>query len=166
MATASSCSLRSRPWAPCCFFKTNIYAAPWLGTIGALFTLVLGLSYLNWRRWQAAAAGEGYGADLVNEPEPFPHEKLANPLIAILPLILVGVVTKVLNVSIPKLYGASHSFVPTVIGTAAPVVQEISKVAAIWAVEGALLVGILTVFAFAWKPMARGRPLLAPCWLP
>lgn len=126
-----------------------------MGTIGALFTLVLGLSYLNWRRWQAAAAGEGYGADLVNEPEPFPHEKLANPLIAILPLILVGVVTKVLNVSIPKLYGASHSFVPTVIGTAAPVVQEISKVAAIWAVEGALLVGILTVFAFAWKPVAR-----------
>jgi len=140
---------------PTSFFKTNIYAAPWLGTIGALFTLVLGLSYLNWRRRQAAAAGEGYGADLVNEPEPFPHEQLANPLIAILPLILVGVVTKVLNVSIPKLYGASHSFVPTVIGTAAPVVQEISKVAAIWAVEGALLVGILTVFAFAWKPVVR-----------
>ena len=34
---------------------------------------------------------------------------------------------------------------PTVIGNTAPVVQEISKVAAIWAVEGALLVGILTV---------------------
>ena len=33
--------------------------------------------------------------------------------------------------------------------------QEISKVAAIWAVEGALLVGILTVFAFAWKPVVR-----------
>jgi H+/gluconate symporter-like permease len=138
---------------PTSFFKTNIYAAPWLGTIGALFTVVPGLSYLNWRRRQAAAAREGYGADLVKKSEL--QEKLANPLIAILPLILVGVGTKVLNVSIPKLYGASHAFVPTVIGTTAPVVQEISKVAAIWAVEGALLVGILTVFAFAWKPVVR-----------
>lgn len=42
---------------------------------------------------------------------------------------------------------------PSVIGDAAPVVQEVSKVAAIWAVEGALLVGILTVLAFAWKPV-------------
>jgi H+/gluconate symporter-like permease len=33
------------------------------------------------------------------------------------------------------------------------VVQEVSKVAAIWAVEGALLVGIATVLAFAWKPV-------------
>jgi hypothetical protein len=31
-----------------------------------------------------------------------------------------------------------------VIGNAAPVVQEVSKLAAIWAVEGALLVGIAT----------------------
>jgi H+/gluconate symporter-like permease len=32
-------------------------------------------------------------------------------------------------------------------------VQEVSKVAAIWAVEGALLVGIACVLAFAWKPV-------------
>ena len=54
---------------------------------------------------------------------------------------------------IPHWYGASHSFSPGVVGKAAPVVQEVSKVAAIWAVEGALLVGILTVLAFAWKPV-------------
>src|SRR5690606_25767320 len=40
-----------------------------------------------------------------------------------------------------------------VVGDAAPVVQEVYKIAAIWAVEGALLVGILTVLAFAWKPV-------------
>jgi H+/gluconate symporter-like permease len=32
-------------------------------------------------------------------------------------------------------------------------VTEVSKVAAIWAVEAALLLGILTVFVFAWKPV-------------
>ena len=136
---------------PTTFFKTDIYAAPLLGTIGGIFILVVGLTYLEWRRRQAAAAGEGYGTDLVNEPEPFTSEKLANPLIAILPLVLVGVMNKVFTLSIPELYGKSHSFIPAVVGKAAPVVQDVSKIAAIWAVEGALLVGILTVFIFAGK---------------
>ena len=136
---------------PTTFFKTNIYAAPVLGTIGAAFIIVAGLSYLEWRRRQAVAAGEGYGNILVNEPEPFEKEKLANPLIAILPLILVGVMNWVFTHTIPDLYGKSYSFVPAVVGKAAPVVQDVSKIAAIWAVEGALLVGILTVFVFAGK---------------
>ena len=136
---------------PTTFFKTNIYAAPILGTVGALFIIVAGLSYLEWRRRQAAAAGEGYGTILVNEPEPFEHDKLANPVIAILPLILVGVTNWIFTHTIPDLYGKSHSFVPAVVGKAAPVVQEVSKIAAIWAVEGALLIGILTVFIFAGR---------------
>ncbi len=136
---------------PTTFFKTDTWAAPWLGVIGAIFILVCGMTYLQWQRRKAAAAGEGYGTDLVNEPAPFEDEKLPHPLIALLPLVLVGVMNKVFTIGIPALYGKSHSFAPAVIGKAAPVVQEISKIAAIWAVEGALLVGILTVFAFAWK---------------
>jgi H+/gluconate symporter-like permease len=134
-------------------FRTNIYAAPRLGSIGAVFILVTGLIYLHWRCRCATAAGEGYGADALQEPEPFAGGQLANPFIAILPLILVGVMNKVFTVAIPKLYGEAHSFIPTVVGLAAPVTQEISKVAAIWAVEGALLAGILTVLVFAWKPV-------------
>ena len=136
---------------PTTFFKTNIYAAPTLGIIGTIFIVVCGLSYLEWRRRAAATAGEGYGTDLVNEPEFFEHEKLANPFIAILPLILVGVMNWTFTRMIPELYGKSHSFIPAVVGKATPVVQEVSKIAAIWAVEGALLVGILTVFLFAGK---------------
>jgi len=138
---------------PIPFFRTNIYAAPWLGTIGAVFILVTGLIYLHWRCRRAAAAGEGYGAGALLEPEPFAGGQLVNPLIAILPLILVGVMNKVFTVAIPKLYGEAHSFMPAVVGQAAPVTQEISKVAAIWAVEGALLAGILAVLVFAWKPI-------------
>ena len=136
---------------PTTFFKTNIYAAPILGTLGAIFILVAGLAYLDWCRRKAAAAGEGYGTNLLNEPEPFEKEKLAHPLIAILPLVLVGVMNKVFTVGIPALYGDSVSFLPAVIGKVAPVVQQTKAVAAIWAVEGALLVGILTVFVFAGK---------------
>jgi H+/gluconate symporter-like permease len=136
---------------PTTFFKTDIYAAPWLGTIGAVFILIAGLSYLEWRRRQAATTGEGYGTGLVNEPEPFEHDKLANPWIAILPLILVGVMNKVFTIGIPAFYGKSHSFIPAVVGKAAPVVQDISKISAIWSVEGALLIGILTVLVFSGK---------------
>src|SRR5918911_5235776 len=55
---------------PTTFFKTDTWAAPALGTIGAVFILVVGLVYLEWRRRQAAAAGEGYGEGHINEPEP------------------------------------------------------------------------------------------------
>ena len=136
---------------PTTFFKTDIYAAPWLGIIGAVFILVCGLAYLEWARRRAAAAGEGYGEGHTNEPEPFENEKLAHPAIAILPLIMVGVMNKVFTNAIPALYGEKVSFIPAVIGKAVPVVQQTKAVAAIWAVEGALLIGIATVFIFSWK---------------
>jgi H+/gluconate symporter-like permease len=140
---------------PTSFFGTNTWAAPWLGTIGAVFILVIGLTYLDWRRRKAAAAGEGYGDNLVNEPAPFEGGRLAHPLVALLPLVLVGVCNKLFTDLIPRVYGESQSFLPSVVGNAKPVVQEVSKVAAIWAVEGALLVGILCVLLFAWRAVTR-----------
>ena len=141
---------------PTSFFGTTTWAAPWLGSIGAVFILAVGFSYLEWRRRVARRNGEGYGdpATLQNEPAPFAESRLAHPLVALLPLLLVGVVNKLLTIWIPEVYGSSHAFVPAVIGKAAPVVQEVSKVAAIWAVQGALLVGILSVLVLAWKPVA------------
>jgi H+/gluconate symporter-like permease len=138
---------------PASFFGTNAWAAPVLGTLGGVFILILGMSYLEWRRRRACTAGEGYGDNLVNEPAPFVGERLAHPLLALLPLLLVGVANKLLTVWIPQVYGTEHRFDPAVIGSAPEVVQEISRVAAIWAVEGALLLGILCVLLFAWKPV-------------
>ena len=137
---------------PTAFFGTTTWAAPWLGTIGGVFILIVGLAYLEWRRRRAAAAGEGYGTNLVNEPAPFEHGKLTHPLIALLPLVLVGVSNKLLTDLIPRVYGETQSFIPAVVGKAAPVVQDVSKIAAIWAVEGALLLGIVCVLVFAWRP--------------
>jgi H+/gluconate symporter-like permease len=134
---------------PTTFFKTTTYAAPVLGIIGSIFILAVGLTYLDWRRRQAVAKGEGYGSVLVNEPEPFEEEELANPWIAVLPLIVVGVLNKVFTMAIPQVYGTEV----TVPIPGHPVTIQIGSVAAIWAVEGALLVGILTVLAFAFKPV-------------
>src|SRR3954463_11815686 len=38
---------------PTTFFKTDTWAAPVLGTIGAIFILIVGMTYLEWRRRQA-----------------------------------------------------------------------------------------------------------------
>jgi H+/gluconate symporter-like permease len=140
---------------PTAFFGTDSWAAPVLGTACAFFILLAGINYLEWRRRAAMRAGEGYGdaATLLNEPAAFSGERLASPWIAILPLLLVGASNKLLTIAILRYYGTTHEFLPAVIGDAAPVVQEVARVAAIWAVEGALLVGILSVFALAWKPV-------------
>jgi H+/gluconate symporter-like permease len=136
---------------PVPFFKTDVYAAPWLGTLGGLFILMTGLAYLNWQCRRAATHGEGYGAAAVNEPEPFEHDKLPHWLIAVLPLVLVSVTNKLLTVALPRLYDAHHSFVPAVVGSPEPVKQEVAKLAAIWSIEAALLIGILSVLVLAWR---------------
>jgi len=140
---------------PTTFFGTDTWAAPVLGILGSLFVLGVGMAYLEWRRRVAARHGEGYGdpATLVNEPAPFAGTTLANAGVAVLPLVLVFVSNKLLTLGIPHWYGAEHSFVPAVLGKAGPVVQEVPKIAAIWAVEGALLVGIATVLVLAWRPV-------------
>jgi H+/gluconate symporter-like permease len=139
---------------PTTFFRTDTWAAPVLGTIGSAFILVVGLAYLEWRRRQAAAAGEGYGENHANEPEPVAaDEALPHPGVAILPLVVVGVLNKVFTSLITAGYGAQHEV--TLAGLGHPLVTQVSSVAAIWAVLGALLAGILTVLAFAYGRVAR-----------
>jgi len=140
---------------PTTFFGTDTWAAPVLGTLGGIFVLAVGMAYLGWRRRVAVRNGEGYGdpAILVNEPTPFAGTHLAHAGIAVLPLVLVFVSNKLFTLGIPHWYGSQHSFIPSIMGSAAPVVQDVAKITAIWAVLGALLVGILSVLALAWRPV-------------
>jgi H+/gluconate symporter-like permease len=139
---------------PTTFFKTTSWAAPWLGTIGSLFIIVVGLTYLEWRRRAAMAKGEGYGTSLVNEPERIESKQLPNPLLAVAPLVLVGVANFALTKLIPDWYGASYTVAPEVLpGIHAPVTTSIKAVVGIWAVEGALLLGIVFVMLTALRRM-------------
>ncbi|GEN35372.1 GntP family permease [Aneurinibacillus danicus] len=134
---------------PTTFFKTDTWAAPWLGFIGGLFVFIIGMIYLEWRRRKAKAAGEGYGTGHKNEPEPLGEEKLPNAFIAILPLIVVGVFNKVFTNLIPQFYGKQFDFEAINIAKVNPV--DVTKETAIWAVEGALVLGILTVLLFSFN---------------
>src|SRR4051795_10930570 len=93
---------------PTSFFQTTTWAAPWLGLIGSLFVLGVGLAYIESRRRAAQTRGEGYGTSLLNEPEPFEAEKLPNPWIAILPLVVVGIANFVFTHVILRSYGETH----------------------------------------------------------
>lgn len=141
---------------PTTFFGTTAYAAPVLGVVGAVFVLTLGMLYLERARRRAAQSGEGYGKNHSNEPTVFADDaRRVNPWLAVLPLVVVGVVNKVLTTWIPTWYGKEVSFSPTVVGASEPVTVDVTATVAIWAVEGALIVGILTVLVTAWAPVVR-----------
>lgn len=135
---------------PTTFFGTTTWAAPVLGTIGGLIILTAGVTYLTWRVRSAERAGEGYGEGHINEPEPVRDEALASPWIAVLPLIVVGVANKLLTQWIPLWYEPKTE-VQLAIGK--PVVTDVTALTAIWAVQGALILGIVAVLAFAFRPV-------------
>lgn len=136
---------------PTTFFKTTAWAAPGLGIAGAVFILSVGLLFLEWRRRAAMARGEGYGTDLVNEPEEANLGALPHPLLALSPLVVVGLANFALTRAIVHWYGDSYTVPPNVLpGVHAPVTATIKTVTAIWSVEGALILGILLVMVTAF----------------
>lgn len=153
---------------PTTFFKTDIYAAPTLGIIGAIFVFTLGMLYLERCRRKAAAAGEGYygkgdaarelqaaesemaASSVVEANMPMSMESVsAKDWIAFLPLILVGVTNKFFTISIPKWYENGFDF--ATIGLKAYGTVNMSTVLGIWSVEMALLVGIISTIALNFK---------------
>jgi H+/gluconate symporter-like permease len=135
---------------PTTFFGTTVYAAPVLGTLGAVMVLGCGLAYLQARARQAIARGEGYGQGHVNEPdEGSPDAGVPRAWLAVLPLILVGAVNWVLTRSIPAWYGESFDF--AAIGLPALATVKIANVVGIWSIEIALLAGIVATLAIGCR---------------
>ena len=142
---------------PTSFFGTTTWAAPVLGLIGSACIVAMGLAYLEWRRRTLTAAGEGYGAPetLVNEPEPpMEGERLAHPLIALLPLLVVGIGNLALTMLIPRIATGEQVSI-SLAGLSEPVAVKVAQVMALWAVEGALLLGIATILLFAFPTVSR-----------
>lgn len=134
---------------PSTFFNTTAWAAPWLGVIGTIFVFCAGMLFLQRQRNKAQKAGEGYGTELRNEPETAEDIQLPNPWIALSPLLMVGIMNLLFTHWIPLWYGKTHSL--ALPGMTAPVTTEIAKLTAIWAVQAALLIGILMVLAFGFS---------------
>ncbi|QDU97590.1 GntP family permease [Lignipirellula cremea] len=149
---------------PTTYFNTTAWAAPWLGLVGAVFILLLGLGYLEWRRISAARAGEGYLPDEPQDSKLMAKDAAASdalaaeethihPLIALLPLVVVGVANLLLTEGIARWYDSPYAI--DLPGLPAPLPVDVDKLKAVWAVEGALVLGILTVTAFAWPRLIQ-----------
>ncbi len=136
---------------PTTFYGTTSWAAPWLGVLGSAFVAIGGWLYLEAMRRKAQRRGEGYGNELVNEPETPADLNLPHPMIALLPLIIVGVANLLFTWLIPQAYG-SH-FLIDLPGLKAPMESDVKKMVAIWAVMAALLCGIITIFLFAGRSL-------------
>ncbi|MFJ5717906.1 GntP family permease [Neobacillus sp. NPDC093127] len=141
---------------PTTFFKTNLYSAPTLGIIGAIFIFTIGMLYLESRRKKAQKAGEGYDSfgtikeENEKEIDLNEHESIGRRVFAFVPVVLVAVLNKVFSTVIPQWYPKGFDF--EAIGLAFPSI-ETSKVVGIWSVEIALIVGIIATILYNRKPV-------------
>ena len=136
---------------PTTFYGTTSWAAPWLGILGSAFVAIGGWLYLEAMRRKAQRNGEGYGTNLVNEPETPADLNLPHPFIALLPLMVVGIANLIFTWLIPLTYGGH--FLIDLPGLKAPLTSDVKKMVAIWAVMAALLCGVVTIFLFAWRSL-------------
>ncbi|QJD91185.1 GntP family permease [Duganella dendranthematis] len=92
----------------------------------------------------AAGAGANSGAAA--------RAGLPHPLLSVAPLVLVGVANFVLTKLIPGWYGDNYALTADALpGLHAPITLTVKSVTGIWAVEGALLLGILLTIATAFQ---------------
>ena len=130
---------------PTRYFGTDAFAAPWFGLGFGFVIFLVGMAWLESRRKKAFAAGEGYGADHSNEPtaEDLAREECEmNPVLAILPLVVVLILNFVLT-------GAIKNWNPDMLAMFPGV--KLAQVAPTWALIIALIVGNLMVMALGRK---------------
>jgi H+/gluconate symporter-like permease len=138
---------------PTNFFGTNIYAAPTLGLIGGILIFALGVTWLERRRRQAAAKGEGYGAHTLNEPEVKADIKLPPLKVAILPLLAVLIVNYVMT----QVFTWDPNMLAPFQAMKLPLTAaSIKTVISIWSLIIALVTGILLAIALGFNNLGKG----------
>lgn len=134
---------------PTSFFGTSTWAAPILGTIASVVILISGVIYLNFRRRSASARSEGYGINLLNEPQMVDYGTKRVFLIAIFPLAIVCSMNWGFSRLISMSFG--HTAKALLPGMATPITIDVSKTAAIWSVEASLIMAIIFIMIVSYK---------------
>ncbi|MDA5109777.1 MULTISPECIES: GntP family permease [Brevibacillus] len=124
---------------PTNYFGTDAYAAPLVGIIGAIMVFCGGIFWLERRRKQAAAAGEGYGEGHINEPELNRDQTYMNIWLAVLPLALV----LVSNYLFSRGFLTVETWYDPQLLKDSFKIDKVKNVASSWALIIALSIGIL-----------------------
>ena len=138
---------------PTTFFGTTTMAAPRLGLAGGLLIFGVGMMYLEWRRRIAAKRRDGYGTGHINEPPAMASHAVVHPAIAVLPLTTVALANFLFTRQFPKWYGTTTTVVLRPDGQ--PITQNVTAMVGLWAVEAALVLGILAVLPIAFRGIIR-----------
>ncbi len=138
---------------PANFFGTNVYAAPWLGIIGAILIFIPGMYYLEWRRKTANARGEFYGENHILEPDEIDKESLPDWKLAILPLLAVLVI----NFIMTNIYKWDPNILAPFMTMKLPLVAPaVKNVIAIWSLIIAVTIGIVLAVTLGYRNMPKG----------
>lgn len=134
------------------YFGTDGYAAPVIGILAGLMMMIGGIAWLEWRKKNLLARGENYGSmhNYVNEPDTTSVDEkgLMNPILAMVPLATVLVLNFVFTNMIKgwdvaAIQNAHAAFKGI----------SISGLVAIWALIGALVIGIILAVILGWKQL-------------
>lgn len=138
---------------PTNYFGTNVYAAPISGILGGLTILVLGVSWLEYRRRSAMTAGEGYGKHTLNEPEEAKTVDLPSWYVGIIPLLTVLVVNFFLN----NMFTWDPNLLQPFQAMKLPLTAaSVKNVTSIWSLIIALVCGILIAIALGLGRLPTG----------
>ncbi|MCM3178830.1 GntP family permease [Cytobacillus horneckiae] len=124
---------------PTNYFGTDAYAAPVVGIIGAIMVFVGGMLWLERRRKQAIAKGEGYGTGHKNEPEQVDEKTLPSFWLSILPLVIVIALNFIFS---RTNWSAKFWYDSTTLADQYNI-ADASTVASSWSLISALTIGII-----------------------
>jgi H+/gluconate symporter-like permease len=115
-ATFTLCMLPGTPSVqniiPTAALKTTLTAAPVVGIVSAIVTIIFGLIYIKWQLNVAKAKGEVYEASGPQNPAGSPDRDLPSlaialtPMVILIAIIFIGSAMKVSNIIIPALLAA------------------------------------------------------------
>ncbi|MEC9281841.1 MAG: GntP family permease [Bdellovibrionota bacterium] len=124
---------------PMPYFNTNAFAAPVLGTVGAIIMFAAGMWWLNRR-------SKILGPDTEDvEIESSQNDRLPHYMVGLAPLILVVLLNYVLSSWVFPSFNFEYLNLPK-FGETAP-----GKVIGLWSLISAMCISILFLIALAWK---------------
>ena len=149
---------------PTSYFGTTTWAGIGLGLIGAVLYFAAAYFYVSWRAKKLKAAGEGYGKNLINEPEA-PSGDLPSWQLSSIPLIMVIVLN--LLISNPFHWDWAYHWDQSSLESMVPLklslmAANVGKVEAIWSINVALILSSIIAAIIGYKKLKEKGGVVHP----
>ncbi len=149
---------------PTSYFGTTTWAGIGLGLIGAVLYFVAAYVWVSYRAKKLKAQGEGYGKNLINEPEA-PSGDLPSWQLSSVPLVMVIVLN--LLISNPFhwdwAYHWDQSSLQSMTGLKLSLIAaSVAKVEAIWSINVALIISSIVAAIIGFKKLKSKGGIVHP----